>query len=176
MTGKQKLCKWSSWKAVLLIKGTHVCTFAANPFFLKHLVASSGVSIACRISVPAQQSPLADSSVIKEKQAPTGFKPLIELVCSWIHFLNHTWLHQVSGAPCRLSGWRHGLSSCGTWASAAVALGLWVTGAEQLWCVGCVVPQQVGSQFPDQGSDLCPLHCKVDSQPPDHLGSPRTHF
>ena len=27
--------------------------------------------------------------------------------------------------------------------------------------------------FPDLGSNLCPLHCKVDSQPLDHQGSPK---
>ena len=46
----------------------------------------------------------------------------------------------------------HGLSSCGTWT--------------------LVAPQHVGSQFPDQESNPCPLYCKADSLPLDHQGSP----
>ena len=30
--------------------------------------------------------------------------------------------------------------------------------------------------FPDQGLNLCLLHCKVDSQPLDHQGSPWCEF
>ena len=30
--------------------------------------------------------------------------------------------------------------------------------------------------FPDQGSNLYPLHCKVDSQPLGHQGSPEISF
>ena len=30
-------------------------------------------------------------------------------------------------------------------------------------CGGLGAPQHVGSQFPDQGSNPCPLHCAVDS-------------
>ena len=30
--------------------------------------------------------------------------------------------------------------------------------------------------FPDQGSNLYPLHCRVDSQPLGHQGSPETSF
>ena len=30
----------------------------------------------------------------------------------------------------------------------------------------------VGSLFPDQGCNPSPLHCKMDSQPLDHQGSP----
>ena len=43
-----------------------------------------------------------------------------------------------------------GLSSCGP-------------RAQQLWHAGLVAPRLVGSQFPDQGSNPCPLHWEVDS-------------
>ena len=42
----------------------------------------------------------------------------------------------------------------------------------QLMRVGLVAPRHVGSQFPDQGSNLCPLHWKADSLPLDRQGSP----
>ena len=42
--------------------------------------------------------------------------------------------------------------------------------AFELWC------WHVESQFPDQGSNLCPLHCRVDSQPLDHERSPMFIF
>ena len=76
------------------------------------------------------------------------------------------------------------LSSCGTRAS----LQLWHVGflspvvahvlqsawAQQLWHVGLVALWHVGSQFPNQGSNPCPLHWKVDSLPLDHQRSPLT--
>ena len=37
---------------------------------------------------------------------------------------------------------------------------------------GLVAPQHVGSWFPSEGSNLCPLHWKADSLPLDHQGSP----
>ena len=37
----------------------------------------------------------------------------------------------------------HGLPSCSAWSL-------------QVWCMGSVAPQHVGSQFPNQGSNLCP--------------------
>ena len=37
-------------------------------------------------------------------------------------------------------------------------------------------PRHVGSQFPDQGSNPCPLHWKADSQPLDHQGNPKNCF
>ena len=60
------------------------------------------------------------------------------------------------------------LSSCSAWASH------WGDfshcGAQALWCKGSVVvamgpncPTVVRPQLPDQESDLCPLHCKMDS-------------
>ena len=39
---------------------------------------------------------------------------------------------------------------------------------------GLVAPWHVGSQFPDQGWNLRPLHCKADSLPLDHQGSPHS--
>ena len=44
----------------------------------------------------------------------------------------------------------------------------------QLWHVGLVAPQHVGSQFPDQGLNLHSLHWKADSQLLDHQGRPRS--
>ena len=42
---------------------------------------------------------------------------------------------------------------------------------DSLWYVVLVAQQHVGSWFPDQGWNPCPLHCKVDSSPLDHQGS-----
>ena len=42
----------------------------------------------------------------------------------------------------------------------------------QLWCAGLVTLRYVGCQFPVQGSNLGPLHCKADSLPLDHQESP----
>ena len=39
-----------------------------------------------------------------------------------------------------------------------------------------VAPRHEGSSFPHQGLNLCPLHCKVDSWPLDHQGSPDLYF
>ena len=83
----------------------------------------------------------------------------------------------------------HGIFHCGVWAlhcSAWTSLQLWRTGllvavrglssccmwAQQLRCVGLVALWHVGPQFPDQGQNPRPLHCKVDSLPLDHQGSP----
>ena len=46
-------------------------------------------------------------------------------------------------------------------------------GLLELWRVGTVAAQHVGSWFPDQGSNLSLQHWKVDSQPLDHQESPR---
>ena len=39
-----------------------------------------------------------------------------------------------------------------------------------------IAPQHVGSQFPDQGSNLHPLNWKVDAYPLNHQESPQTWF
>ena len=44
--------------------------------------------------------------------------------------------------------------------------GLW------FWLTGLAALQHVGPWFPDQGLNPRPLHCKPDSQPLDHQGSP----
>ena len=44
--------------------------------------------------------------------------------------------------------------------------------AQQLWHMGLVALRHVGSQFPDQGSNLCPLRWQADSLPLGHQGSP----
>ena len=51
-------------------------------------------------------------------------------------------------------------------------LSSWGTRAQQLWHVGLVAPQRVGSQFSHQGLNPCPLHWKADSKLLDHQGSP----
>ena len=66
--------------------------------------------------------------------------------------------HQGSRARGLCSLWHTG-SSCGAQ-------------AQKLWHVGLLATQRVGSQFPDQGSNPGPLHCKVDSLPLDHQGRP----
>ena len=35
--------------------------------------------------------------------------------------------------------------------------------AQSLWCVGLVAARHVGSLFPNQESNMCPLDCKEDS-------------
>ena len=47
----------------------------------------------------------------------------------------------------------HGVSNCGTWAPEPI---------------GFVAQRDVGPQFPNEGSNSCPLHCKADSYPLDH--------
>ena len=47
--------------------------------------------------------------------------------------------------------------------SLVVACSLQGEQAQQLWCLGLIAPRHVGSQFPDQGLNLHPLHWKVDS-------------
>ena len=56
------------------------------------------------------------------------------------------------------------------------------TWAQQSWLVGSLVVVHGLSRstargiFPDQGSNPCALHCKVESQPPDHQGSPKKAY
>ena len=45
-----------------------------------------------------------------------------------------------------------------------------------LRCVGLAALRDVGSQFSDQGSNLRPLLCEVDSSPLGHQGSPWVPF
>ena len=56
--------------------------------------------------------------------------------------------------------------------SVVVVLGLLnvVTSLLTVHGLGC---SQAHGPFPDQGSSQCRLHCKVDSQPLDHHGSPK---
>ena len=61
------------------------------------------------------------------------------------------------------------------WHAGSRARGLCICGAwAQLSRAGLAAPRHVVSQFPDQGSNQRPLHCKMDSQPLDHQGSPQT--
>ena len=41
---------------------------------------------------------------------------------------------------------------------------------------GCTSQALVGPVFLAQGSNKCPFHCKVDSYPPHHQGSPISTF
>ena len=61
--------------------------------------------------------------------------------------------------------------SCSTWDLSLRARWLQVVWVRQLGLAGLVAPQHMGSQFPDQGLNLCPLHWKMNSQPLDHQGS-----
>ena len=47
------------------------------------------------------------------------------------------------------------------------------TRAQELWCPGLVATCHVGSYFPNQGSNLCPLQWK--HRVLDHQGSPKKH-
>ena len=88
-------------------------------------------------------------------------------------------------------GSRHaGFSSCGTQAQQLQRAGSRACRLQQLWHFGSAVVarglQSTGSVvvghglscsaacgiFPDQGSNPCPLHWQVDSQPLRHQGSP----
>ena len=78
------------------------------------------------------------------------------------HRLQGAWALQLWHAGSRA----HGLCSLQHTGSSLGARAL------QLWYTGLVAPQHVRSQFPDQGSNPRPLHCKADSLPLDHQGSP----
>ena len=57
-------------------------------------------------------------------------------------------------------------SSCSAQAWQLGRLGSVVVAYRLSHCVAC-------ETFPDQGSNLCPLHWQVDSLPLDHQGSPK---
>ena len=98
-------------------------------------------------------------------------------------YLIYFWLHQVFVVACGILRCGTLVLRCGTRpslqlqapghvGSVVVVRGLQLRRtSQQLWHVGLVAPQHVGSQFPDQGSNPCPLHCKEDSLPLDHQGS-----
>ena len=46
--------------------------------------------------------------------------------------------------------------------------------AFSLWCAGFTAPRSVGSSFPYQGPNHCPLHWQGDSSPLDQQGSPQS--
>ena len=81
-----------------------------------------------------------------------------------------------------LQFWRVGFlfSSCGVKAPEHVGSVVCGTPSLQLRFMSSVVvaacglscPAACGSQFPDQGLNLRPLHCKADSLPLDHQRSP----
>lgn len=78
--------------------------------------------------------------------------------------LPHTGILQLWRAGAALCRWaqasHRGGFHCGVWAagSAAVQNGLRCSSVRRI--------------FPEQGSNRCPLHCKVDSLPLDHQPSP----
>ena len=54
----------------------------------------------------------------------------------------------------------------GAWGLSPVAeRSLSSTWTQQLWYMDLVTPQHVGSSFPNQGWNQCPLYWKADSQP-----------
>ena len=70
-----------------------------------------------------------------------------------------------------------GIFRCGARASLQLCCGgSRARGLCSLQHTGLVAPQHVGSQFPDQGSNPCPLHWKADSLPLDHQGSSNFEF
>ena len=46
--------------------------------------------------------------------------------------------------------------------------------ASSLWCAGFAAPRPMGSSFPYQGPNHCPLHWQGDSSPLDQQGSPQS--
>ena len=63
----------------------------------------------------------------------------------------------------------------GAWASHYHGLSLWSTGSGRAGSVVVVHRPSCSAAcgiFPDQGSNPCPLHWQVDSQPLHHQGSP----
>ena len=48
--------------------------------------------------------------------------------------------------------------------------------AQELWCIGLVALQLVGSCSPDQELNLCLLHWHTDSPPLSHQGSPFSYI
>ena len=64
-----------------------------------------------------------------------------------------------------------GFSSCDAWTQWLRFSGSRAQTLE-LWCMGRLSCPEACGIFLDQGSNQCPLHCKVDSQPRDHQGSP----
>ena len=56
-----------------------------------------------------------------------------------------------SVAACRVF-----IASCGIFCGSSQTL--------LLWCVGSRAPWRVGSQFPGQGWNPCPLHCKAEQE------------
>ena len=57
----------------------------------------------------------------------------------------------------------HAFSGCGVLAQSLQCMGSLVEAHVFLEHAGLVALQYVGSYFPDQGANLHPLHCKVDS-------------
>ena len=82
------------------------------------------------------------------------------------------WLLRVSVAACGTF-----IPFYGIFCLDAQALQLWHTGSRLhtgsvVAAHGFSCPQHVGSEIPNQELNLHPLHCKADSQPLDHQGSP----
>ena len=75
-------------------------------------------------------------------------------------FISIDW---VLVAVCRIFVASRGVFRCGLWTL-------------QLLCAGLVAQWHVRSQFPTQGSNPHPLHCKVNSKPLDHQGSSLIRF
>ena len=103
-----------------------------------------------------------------------GFQKLLILLSSYLFFKKYLlfiWLcqvlvWQVGSSLCRVGSFvaADGLSSCACGLQSVRASVVAVMGLAALW--------HVGSKFPDQGSNLRPLHCKENSEPLDHQGSP----
>ena len=84
---------------------------------------------------------------------------------------HYSWASRLCGFPC-----------CGEPAPGHLGSSSFITWAQQSWLVGLVVVGHELSRsmpcaiFPDQGWNSRALHCKVDSQPPDHQRSPEKAY
>ena len=59
---------------------------------------------------------------------------------------------------------------------ASLCFGAWALGARASVAVHRLSCSTACGIFPDQGSNLCPLHWQADSEPLRHQGSPKGHF
>ena len=98
--------------------------------------------------------------------APSG-KPHLECLKYLFIFtaLGHHWCAHAFSSR---SKWKL-LSGCGAWASHCGGFLCCRAWALRTGVSSCVALRCVGSSH---SGDLCPLHCKADSSPLDHQGSP----
>ena len=109
--------------------------------------------------------------------------------CSFFFFFNVIYLFILFLAVLGLCFCARAFSSCGKWGplfiavrgplTIAASLLLRSTGSRRAGSVIVAHGPRCSAAcgiFPDQGSNLCPLHWQVDSQPLRHQGSPASLF